>query len=252
MLKDFTKEKFDIILQAGQSNADGTGFGDAPNPYEPNDNVWFFDQNFTISEACERVIYGKHITSDLSLQFARRYIADGRLASGRKLLVVRAAVGGTGFCDKRWGLSDDLYLQMMAMVKSALSLNSDNRLVAFLWHQGESDAFNSASFDTHFGNFSTLVNTVRREFGVPNLPLVAGDFVQEWKMKNAEACAPIVDAMRSVCEKLGFAAFVETDGLPSNWEDNRGEINNAADDIHFCRAALYELGDRYYDVFKTV
>ena len=27
MLKDFTKEKFDIIIQAGQSNAEGNGMG---------------------------------------------------------------------------------------------------------------------------------------------------------------------------------------------------------------------------------
>ena len=251
MLKDFTKEKYDIILQAGQSNADGTGFGEAPNPYEPNDNVWYFNQNFTISEAAERVTCRKYVTGDLSLQFARRYIADGRLAAGRKLLIVRSAVGGTGFCDKRWGLSDDLYLQMMAMVKSALALNSDNRLAALLWHQGESDAFNGASFDTHFNNFSTLVNTVRNEFNVPNLPLVAGDFVQEWKAKNTEVCTPIVDAMRKVCA-ADNAAFVETDELPSNWEDNRAVLNDLNDDIHFCRAALYELGDRYYDAFSGI
>ena len=35
MLKDFTKEKFDIIIQAGQSNADGTGFGNTDEPYVP-------------------------------------------------------------------------------------------------------------------------------------------------------------------------------------------------------------------------
>ena len=29
MLKDFTKEKFDIIITAGQSNAEGTGIGEA-------------------------------------------------------------------------------------------------------------------------------------------------------------------------------------------------------------------------------
>ena len=41
MLKDFTKEKFDIIIQAGQSNAEGYGFGPASEPYTPCDKVYY-------------------------------------------------------------------------------------------------------------------------------------------------------------------------------------------------------------------
>ena len=32
MLTDFTTEKFDILIQAGQSNAQGTAFGDVSHP----------------------------------------------------------------------------------------------------------------------------------------------------------------------------------------------------------------------------
>ena len=247
MLKDFGKEKFDIIIQGGQSNSDGTGHGAVEKPYEPNDTVWFLNQDFTISMAMERVA-GNHTRNDFSLEFARRYIEDGRLENGRKLLVIRAAVGGTGFSDNRWGLKDDLFLQMMKMIKTALSLNSENRLVAFLWHQGEAEAGN-ADFGTHYNNLSTLVKTVRSEFEQLALPFIAGDFVQQWKLINSEICAPIVDAMREVCDKIGNAYFVETAGLKSNFEEYGKEADGGEDNIHFSRAALYQLGGRYYDAF---
>ena len=39
MLHDFTKDKFDIIIQAGQSNAEGAGLGSVEEPYVPNGRV---------------------------------------------------------------------------------------------------------------------------------------------------------------------------------------------------------------------
>ena len=64
MLRDFTKDKFDIIIQAGQSNSDGTGRGDTAKPYDPseNENVWHFNRNFTISQAMELRSFGKNKT----------------------------------------------------------------------------------------------------------------------------------------------------------------------------------------------
>ncbi|MDR2570454.1 MAG: sialate O-acetylesterase [Oscillospiraceae bacterium] len=251
MLKDFRKEKFDIIIQGGQSNSDGTGHGVISNTYTPNDRVWFLNQDFTISIAQERVIEN-HIRSDFSLKFTRHYIEDGLLDENRNILVIRSAVGGTGFTDKRWGLSDDLFIQMIEMTKTALELNIENRLVAFLWHQGESDAGNGADFDTHYNNLSTLVQTVRDKFDTPALPFIAGDFVQLWKTSNMEICTPVADAIRSVCDKIKHAAFVETNELKSNYEEYGPEADGSIDDIHFSRAAIYELGERYYLAFKSI
>ena len=251
MLKDFTKTKFDILIQAGQSNSDGTGHGAAPNCYEPNDTVWFLNQNFTISQAQERVA-GNQTRSDFPLEFARRYVNDSRLKNGRNLLIIRSAVGGTGFSDNRWGLKDDLFLQMMQMIKTALSLNSENRLVAFLWHQGENDAFNEVDYNTHRNELISLINTVRSEFAVPDLSFIAGDFVQLWLGKNEGICAPIRKAMCDICADIGNAAFVETDGLKSNYEEYGLEADGGGDEIHFSRAALYKLGERYYEKYVSI
>ena len=148
MLKDFTKESFDILIQAGQSNSEGYGFGPVDNPYQPNDRVWYLNGDFTLSRAAEEVT-GNEIQSNYSLSFAREYIAAGRLAEGRKLLILRTSVGGTGFLENSWKPEDDLFLRMMEMTRTALALNEDNRLVGLLWHQGETDAELGASYNVH-------------------------------------------------------------------------------------------------------
>jgi hypothetical protein len=248
MLRDLTGEHFDIIIQAGQSNSDGTGYGPAENPWIPTENVWYLNFDCTLSLAREAV-NGNEIQSNYSLSFAREYMAKGLLAEGRKLLILRTSIGGTGFLDKRWGMTDDLYLHMMEMIRTALALNKENRLVAFLWHQGETDAIFGADFDTHYGNLMGLIRSVREEFQVPQLPFIAGDFVQQWKKDNWNICVPVVDAIRAVCRDCGSGAFVETDGLPSNSQQERIPPMPWEDTIHFSRNALYLLGQRYFAAF---
>ena len=170
------------------------------------------------------------------MSFVREYQNRGYLAEDRKLLILRAAVGGTGFLDNHWKLTDDLYLRMMEMIRTALSLNPENRLVAFLWHQGETDATNHASFDVHYNH----------------LPFVAGDFVQHWKNDNIEICIPVVEAIHAVCRDIKCGAFVETEGLLSNAQELHRDPLGWYDPIHFSRKAIYELGRRYFEAFVSV
>ena len=71
MLKDFSKDKFDIIIQAGQSNSEGYGCGSVDEPYVPNDLVWYMNGDFTISKAAENVA-GNEIQGTFGLSFARK------------------------------------------------------------------------------------------------------------------------------------------------------------------------------------
>lgn len=252
MLKDFTQEKFDVIIQAGQSNSEGCGFGDTEEPYEPNDRVWYMNEDGTISCARELVV-GNWIRSNFSLSFAREYLRAGLLGEGRKLLILRAAAGGTGFLDGRWNKTGDLYLRMMEMIRTALALNGENRLTALLWHQGETDALLGASLEQHYGHLMELVRSVRETFRAPELPFIAGDFVAHWRDDNAAICEPVIRAIRQVCADCGKGAFVETDGLHSNMQEamwnplSIGEEDR--DPIHFSRRSCYLLGKRYFEAF---
>jgi hypothetical protein len=252
MLRDFTKDTFDIIIQAGQSNAEGASFGPVDNPYTPDGRVWYLNQNGTLTLAAEETWYND-VRGNFSLPFAREYIREGKLSDGRKLLILRCAVGGTGFSDGRWSMDGDLYPQMMDMIRTALALNPENRLVALLWHQGETDAARGASFEVHYKNLSDLLISVRTTFHTPDLPFVAGDFVRDWKDLNIQLCIPVVDAMRAVCRDCGRGGFAESDGLLSNRQElNYRPMNWGDDPIHFSRKSIYELGLRYYQVFSEI
>lgn len=254
MLKDFTEEKFDIFIQAGQSNSEGYGFGKTEEPYEPNENVWYMNGDFTICMAAETV-YGNETQGTYALSFAREYLRTGLLPQGRRLLILRAAVGGTGFLDHRWNMTDDLYLRMMEMIRTAVSLNKENCLVGFLWHQGETDALLNAAKEEHYQRLMALLRSVREEFHVPMLPFIAGDFVQRWKKDNAAISIPVSEAIRSVCRDCGNGASVETDGLKSNTEEGLGKSplsEDGVDTIHFSRNSCYLLGKRYFAAFAEM
>ena len=250
-MEKYKSEVFDIILQGGQSNSEGCGLGPAVNEYVPDGNILYMTNidmgniekaKFDIAIAEERIWDGQKV-NEFALSFAKEY-QKKYLKDGRKILILRTAVGGTGWADNRWGMGQDLYLNMMRMVKAALELNPRNELKAFVWHQGETDV--GSSKETHYNNLSALVKSVRETYNYNNLPFIAGDFVNEWKMKNLQACGPVSTAIRNVCRDLG-GAFVETSDLKSNNQ----EIGNG-DDIHFSRNALDIMGRRYFEAFEGI
>jgi hypothetical protein len=246
VLKDFSQECFDVIIQAGQSNAEGYGQGKATEPFAQDGRIWYLNRDFTVSQAAERV-WGNEPVTDFSLAFATEYIKASLLPEDRKVLIIRAAVGGTGFLDHRWGAEDYLNVNMLALIRTAKELNPKNRFVCFLWHQGETDAELGASFDTHYTNLRALVNRVRAAADRNDLPYISGNFVPHWRDQNAEKCEPVIRAMRTLCTDLTNAAFVESEGLLSNDQ----KISNN-DKIHFCRDSLNVFGIRYFEAFQGI
>ena len=252
---------YDIIIQAGQSNAVGYGVGEIDKEYEIDDRIiYLYDKReiektetglfikpeedfpYVIDVAKEREICG-YMRSDFSLSFAKEYIGKGLLGKGRKLLIVRTAVGGTGFKQGNWSEQGFLFLRLKDMVDYALSLNSKNKVVGLLWHQGENDAGEGFAPAKYYEKISFILNFVRNRYGA-EIPFVAGDFVNEWKNKNLEICEPIVNEIRRVVNDNKKSGFVETCDLLSN-----NQKTGNGDDIHFCRQALYELGERYFKVY---
>ena len=265
---------YDIIIIAGQSNAEGSGFGPVDEEFVPDERIQMMPRKanliggYTIQKAAEKVGSDGRMIGNFGLSFAQKYIESGQLAQGRKVLILQAAVGGTGFSDRHWGLQDDHYNNMLRMIETALALNPENEVKALLWHQGETDVALKASRQTHAANLQALVWGVRTKLGLPGLPFIAADFVQRW-IQNIEAVqaspespdespeirdtrlytlADVQAAMRDVCGSLGSAAFMETDGLRSNIEDDPGW----PDTIHFSRNALHLLGARYFGAYLDI
>ena len=277
LLKQFENEKFDIIVLAGQSNAQGHGMGPVEDPFVASDRIMYLCDNSNIHfekneagedylflpEECQKSIKvaqeagefdkpdGQRV-GNLSLIFAKKYLENGLLEEGRKLLIIHSAVGGTGFAKKQWGVGNILYERLVDMTSVALGLNPENRIVAVLWHQGEHDAFENADMkfedrsDFYSSSISAMFQDYFDRFTLKDIPIIAGGFCDEWYLKNKEACDAVIDGTKRFLKTVN-GGFVESAGLLSNNQ----KIRNY-DDIHFCRESLYILGEKYYTEFEAI
>lgn len=254
-------EKYDIILEAGQSNAAGYGHGPATKPYIPDNRVLYLTAgdpqsgeyepkgNYEIQIATERVNPNFGLDDrlgDLSLSFGQKYVESGLLAQDRKLLIIRAAVGGTGFLKHYWAIGDPLFQRMLRMTDYGLSLHPENKFVGFLWHQGEHEAAFHNDPQHYHQQLLEVIESVRARYQIPDLPFICGGFCNEWVRENQPYCDQIMAVIKSVADKVG-GRYVETSDLRSN-----NQRTGDKDTIHFCREDLYELGHRYFNAFLAL
>lgn len=271
------KTHFDIIIIAGQSNAEGNGIGRNlldrivfHNHYEMIDaNPYYFDESdptdiklvctlpvVTKIRPLQEKLVGDIFMSDLSISFVQNYIEKGYLKKGRKILVVKAAVGGSGFSKKQQGYGNFLYERLVAMTDQALSLNKNNRLVAFLWHQGEHDAYEnlgkSPTFIYEFYKEQFLKQTTAflERYSQFDIPVITGGFCKSWRNlpENIAACEAVEKALVDAARQLGKASFVPLLDLKSNME----VIPESQDNIHFARESILEIGKRYFARWENI
>lgn len=272
-----SKRKLDIIILAGQSNAEGTGSGKSKVPFIPREDILMLKNEFLwgaakhpdgydyvvikadklahISMATERY-NGETFCGCFALEFARLY-ADKYLEEDRQLLIVNTAVGGTGFFAHHWGEGEVLFKRMMDMVKSALEMNEENRVVAFLWHQGEHEVNNESDlkdsevnpkekYEFFKSKTGYLVKAVRENFG-QDIPFISGEFCNQWAKDFPIQINAVYNASKDLCNEIGRAGFVKASDLTSNDEENKN-----GDTIHFSKESLRILGQRYFDAFENI
>lgn len=237
--RNYSDTPLDVILVAGQSNADGYGTGDPELRFVPDPQILMWDFRKGVIIADEHYRAG-NLSSSFYLYFAEQYIDRYMLDEGRKILIVNTAVGGTGFKGKRWGTEDDLYKRMINTVEEVNSVFSDVRWKCMLWHQGETDVTDGADYDFYHDKFKALVDGVRK--CLPDIPFIAGDMVEEWKKEQPRAQL-ISDAVQDVLKRLEGTAYVDTSGLKGN---------EYPDIIHFCRKSNISLAQRYLDAYECI
>ncbi len=266
-------EMFDIIIAAGQSNAEGTGIGpvtealiptemvcmlcDEAAPYYQEDAagshlVMNYPSAVHITPAAEPVIDG-HQRGRFQFNFAQAYYDRYCKGTGRKVLVIEAAVGGTGFSRNEWGTQGAiLYDRMVALTEYALSLNPENRIVAFLWHQGEHDTVENPAWDpekrysAHKQNLTKMLDTFCDTFHCHGIPMLTASFADEWYQKNKEPSDAVLNAIKAVFTGKN-RTFIDASSLKSNNQ----QIGNG-DDIHFSRESLHILGKLFFDAFVAM
>ena len=265
-------ERYDIIILAGQSNAEGQGYGEVAREFVPSQRIHFMKDDAnpkfvtengvtrlvmklpavnTISVADERVTeQGK--TGCFALQFAEKY-AEACLEEGRKVLIVNANFGGTGFSRPEWGVGNPMHTRMLSMTEAALALNSENRVVAILWSQGEHDSFENPSWDpakryvTHKANLTATFADLYEKLGDRSIPLIACGFTELFCQLLPEATAVVLRAIREVVADFG-GGFVETKDLLSNSQT----IPDSTDIYHFSRQSLHILGGMFFEQYRKL
>lgn len=234
---------FDVVAILGQSNALGWGKGaDEPSADVPDPRIWQWPGSGpdmdTVVPASDPLV-GPFTASGIgpAMSFARAYVAG----QDREVLLVQAAVNGTGFTPLQgmtWdpdlhGSVRNLYDEAVTQIRGALDQAPGNRLVAVLWVQGESDVA-VLTPQEYAQKLDGLVARLRADVGPA--PLVIGQMVPEWIAGNKARAA--IDAVhRQTPDRVGDAVFVPGPSAMNNGPD---------DDIHYDAMGQREQGRRMY------
>jgi len=261
-------DKCDIIILAGQSNARGQGLGEVTEEYVPDERILFMKDDAnpkfaridgivqlvmkwpavnSVEIADERVVNGAKVGC-FALQFAKKY-ADTYLEEGRKVLIVDANFGGTGFARPEWGVGNCMHTRLLSMTREALSYNPENRIVAILWSQGEHDSFENADWDpekryvTHKKNLTATFADFFQQLDCADVPVIACGFTDTYYETASVACDAVLAAIRECIADIG-GRYVDTKGLLSN-----AQKVGSKDIYHFCRESLHILGGKFFDAY---
>ncbi|MDQ0744408.1 hypothetical protein QFZ62_001716 [Clavibacter sp. B3I6] len=264
----------DVVVIIGQSNAQGGGLGYDPAVDVPVEGL---DQLVGTVDDPDwgRVVPAddslKHVTTWTSeaqpklvgpgMTFGRALRADA--APGRRVLLVPAAQGGTGLtrvdAAQRYtwdptpepGSAEEglvnLYANATTQIDNALALDPDNRLVAILWAQGESDARSIetavdaagrvAAKEEYADRLLELETGLTSRYGV--VPFLVGAMVPEWT--ELRTARQDIDAVhRGLAELRPEVAYVP--GV-------RGSANEGEEHIHYDAAGARAMGQAAYAAF---
>ena len=193
------------------------------------------------------------------VSFAREYIRQGKLASGRKILLVGCGYGNTGFRNNGGWMSPNggLYLGTIARANRAFTKTdegSSNRFIAILWHQGE---FDISSPNNYKENISNTLNGIRNAIQKPNsqsIPILMGGLMNTGtsRMNFTE------QNIKSVKDMTGNTNFyfVPSSAMPNVYYKDLRLFNHdlLADkdtgENHFSKSSLIEFGKRYFYIFN--
>jgi len=271
--KEIAFSGYDIIILGGQANADGFGLTNTPQEYD--DRIEIIEDENLISIYGNTNIDYNYFHNDLypariiqnkvyerkennfykgcfAYKFASEYVKYGLLKEGRKLLIVKAAVGGTSFLRKQWGNCCALENRLFQMVDYAFKLNGNNKIIAMLWHQGESDTdlFDlrpERRYISYFNGLFSLFIKIREHYKLEDLPIICGEMLTDFIDYYGESANAVTRATRDVCNRIPYASMVSSKGLVSN----KREVN-VDDTVHFSYNSLVELGRRYFIAYLSI
>lgn len=241
----------DIILPIGQSNMVGRGTPDATLDFAVPE-IYQYKQDGTIvlavdplDHAAPNGLFGP------AMPFARHYVREG-LNRGRQVLLVPSAVGGTWLVNPStasagvgtWNpsVAGSLLDTAIARANAAIAAAPGSRIVAILWHQGESDAAvaESRTQTEYQTQLDALIAKCRSQItGAANVPFIVGGMVPEYLTTGT---ATQIQAALS-----GTPARVANTGYAAPVPDS-----NIGDNLHYDTAGQLRMAARYFAEYQKL
>ena len=226
----------DSILIIGQSNMAGRGF---PTEVEPIKNKSLFVLRNGRWWPMYTPVNPDRVTAGVCLaeSFADSYAKEHETELG----IIPCADGGTTL--EQWAPGGVLFDHACYMTELAAR---SSRVVAILWHQGESDC-SPDRCPYYEEGLTRMINALREKTGLSDVPFLVGglgDYLVNYHKELGyfgENYKKINAALQSVAEKQHLVGFVSAEGLLPN-----------ADNLHFSAPSLRAFGLRYYEAFSRL
>ncbi|KAJ3267090.1 hypothetical protein HK104_005981, partial [Borealophlyctis nickersoniae] len=180
-----------------------------------------------------------------TMRFASLYVTNV-LSSGRKAVIMPGAQGGTGFTTtpQTWGIGKNLYVNALSRVKSLLAMHPQNRLVAILWLQGESD-INRLTTTQYTQNVAQMIAHLRSSLSIPAsaAPFIAGQIAYPQQQSNGGM--QIQNGITALGKAVPNCAVVDN-------KDHWGSYLSTQDNLHYNAPAARILGEKFYNAFAGI
>lgn len=225
-------ENMRLVLLAGQSNMAGRGTPE-PGDLLPVPGVYAFNGNDGFVPAVEPVTRDHPEFRGVSpgRTFAERlYALDPSIPAG----LIPAAIGGTPSEAWKPGGKDpwsDRHPYDLA-VEMAKKAQKYGKIVAILWHQGESDC--AWKNKDYAADLTEIINNFRRDLELPDVPFICGELGYFLKGTQYDF-PPVCDAIREVCSTLPNVGLASAEGL-----------KDKGDQLHFDTPSQHIFGERYF------
>lgn len=233
------KEKFYLVLLAGQSNMAGRGTI-LPEDRAPYPRVLMLNKEGKWMQAAAPVHFDKSGAGIGPGDIFGKLLAesDPEITVG----LIPTACGGSSI--KHWQPGayweqTESYPYDEAVARMNIALPSGT-LKAILWHQGEADCY-VQNAEEYEARLRALIADFRLKFHAENVPVIIGQLPQFYKAPWDEATKRIDAAHRKIASECQPAAFVSSDHLTSN-----------PDKVHLNRTSQLEFGKRYFEAYRQL
>ncbi|WP_165876127.1 sialate O-acetylesterase [Mariniflexile fucanivorans] len=216
----------DLYLCIGQSNMAGRAAIE-PIDQDTLSNVYLFTGNENMPWEKAANPFNKYSTVRKEMRMQRLSPSYGfakamhEAMPNKRIGLIINAKGGTSI--EEWKPGDTLYNEAISQTKKALK--TGGTLKGIIWHQGES---NTSRYKKYMGQLTDLIEALRTDLNMPNIPFVAGQLSTDKPQRN--------NFNQMILE---LPAKVENTGVVTT------ENTSTIDSTHFDSASQRLLGKRY-------